>query len=81
MIQIDLAPEVEARLRAEASARGEAAESYISGKLGSSNAQNGRRKTSAEIEAAVQNMLYRRSRHRLPAGERIVDLVREGRRN
>jgi hypothetical protein len=80
MIQIELQPEVEARLRMEASRNGEDLSSYIGRKLNGGGKHERRRRTPAEIEVAVENMLHRRARHKLPPGESIVDLVRAGRR-
>jgi hypothetical protein len=80
MIQIELQPEVEARLRAEASRHGQALDVYITCRLSQSAAHAPYRKSAAEIEAAVEKMVRRRSRHKLPAGETISSLIREGRR-
>lgn len=77
MIQIQLQPEIEAQLAAEAQARGMALEHYIAEKLaGSSSVRPTERRSVAE---AIDRIRELRKGNRL-AGLNTSDLVREGRK-
>jgi hypothetical protein len=77
MIQIQLHPEIEAQLAAEAQARGMALETYVrvfvEEKLSERLAANGQR------HRAVEDMLAFSGKHRvLLGGESLKDMVHEG---
>ncbi len=77
MIQIQLEPEVEARLTAEARSRGFALEVYIAGKLTKSKPAQCRGRRRATVAAAVDSIRELRKGSCL-GGLKIKDLIHEG---
>lgn len=77
MIQIQLQPEIEAQLAAEARARGMALEEYIAEKLGDRASRD--RLDRESLSAAAARIREIRKGARLD-GLKIKDLVNEGRR-
>ena len=77
MIQIDLQPELEARIAAQAYARGVALEQYIVEQLEATNAFTPSEQSA--VDRAVENIRQRRKGNFL-GGANIKDLITEGRK-
>ena len=78
MIQIELHPEVEAQLAAEAQARGLDLERYIAEKLSEPRSKEGTGQTS--VAEAISRIRQLRKGNRLD-GVEITELIREGRKH
>jgi hypothetical protein len=78
MIQIQLEPEVEARLAAEAQARGMALEQYVAEKLSLASGASTAKPNS--VSQATDRIRELRKGNRL-AGLSSVELIREGRKH
>ena len=76
MIHLDLQPEIEAQLAAEAQARGLALDQYVEELVVSRPVQQPRTESPAEAVAAIREL---RKGNRLQ-GLKVSDLIHEGRR-